>query len=118
MAYLQDVNGLAKKLIELSALSFDAVLTKTLTQMFNRAKAEPYTPIKTGELMKSRRVDPAKDFQGSFGYVEEYAPHVEFGHRTLGGGYVEGQYFLKKHWDLQKKIYEEDLREQVRKALK
>lgn len=53
--------------------------------------ARQYTPKDTGKLINSLTVDGE-----TVGYTADYAPHVEFGHRTRNGGYVEGQYFLKQ----------------------
>ena len=61
-----------------------------------------------GNLMRSATPDPAN---GEFGYTVEYAPFVEFGHRTRSGGYVEGQNYLKNNVDIEKKELETDLKE-------
>jgi len=34
---------------------------------------------------------------------------VEYGHRLRGGGWVNGQYYLKKNTDKQREIFKEDL---------
>lgn len=107
---LTDVNDLAGKLHRLSRVRFDAVIKKNMTQIYNRGKSGG-TPVDTGELRIS--LGQSGD---TVGYTKSYAPHVEFGHRTVNGGYVQGQRFLKKNVDAQRQIFERDLREQLRKA--
>ena len=105
---LIDKDGLGKKLRSLSRLQFETVAIKSLTELFNRAYS--MTPFRTGELVKSRSVRmPNGSFDGEFGYTKEYAPHVEYGHRTRGGGYVQGQRFLKRNVDTQRPIFERDI---------
>lgn len=61
--------------------------------MLNRARnrgGSNGTPVDTGELRLS---SGATDDE--VGYNAEYAPHVEYGHRTKNGGYVQGQRFCK-----------------------
>lgn len=113
---LVDKDGLGKKLKQLSNIDFRKVAMKSLTEMFNRA--EQMTPVDTGELRLSRAVaKPSQGFDGEFGYVKEYAPHVEYGHRTRGNGFVEGQRFLKKNVDLQRPIFESDINDYLKRKV-
>ena len=97
-------------------VKLDAILTKNLTEMHNRAK-NGGTPVDTGELRKSAGVTlpNAENSTGEVGYAKEYAPHVEFGHRTKNGGYVPGQYYLKDNLETQMAIFKSDLEDAVRK---
>lgn len=104
-----DVDGLAKELGRLSHLRFEAVVLKNMTQIYNRGKSGG-TPVDTGELRIS-----LTQTGDTVGYTKDYAPHVEYGHRTRGGGYVQGQHFLKKNVDTQRPIFEEDLRRELRR---
>ena len=81
-----DVDGLAKELDRLSHLRFEAVVLKNMTQIYNRGKSGG-TPVDTGELRIS-----LTQTGDTVGYTKDYAPHVEYGHRTRGGGYVQGQH--------------------------
>lgn len=99
---------LERKLKALNSIRFDAVVKKSATQLFNRMKNE--TPKDTGELRQSLILQ--KDI---IGYTKDYAPHVEYGHRTLDGGWVEGQYFLKNGVEEQKPIYKQDLINAIKK---
>ncbi len=49
------------------------------------------------------------------GYTKSYAPHVEYGHRKIGGGWVNGQFYLKKGVEHQRKIYKDTLLKQIKK---
>lgn len=104
-----DVDGLAKELDRLSRLRFEAVVLKNMTQIYSRGKSGG-TPVDTGELRIS-----LTQTGDTVGYTKDYAPHVEYGHRTRGGGYVQGQHFLKKNVDAQRPIFEEDLRRELRR---
>ena len=111
---ITDVNNLAAKLESLSSVRFDAVILKNMTQIYNRGKqnSKVYgvgTPVASGELRISlgQRGDVV-------GYTKSYAPHVEYGHRTTTGGYVQGQRYLKKNVDTQRPIFKEDLINQLR----
>ena len=107
---LRDVNNLAGELQRLSQLRFDAVILKNMTQIYNRGKAPGGTPVDTGELRIS--LGQAGD---TVGYSKDYAPHVEYGHRLVNGGYVQGQRYLKRNVDTQRPIFIEDLRKELRR---
>lgn len=106
---IKDINDLAGELQRLSQLRFDAVILKNMTQIYNRGK-DGGTPVDTGELRIS-----LTQSQDVVGYTKDYAPHVEYGHRTVNGGYVQGQQFLKKNVDTQRPIFEKDLRKELRR---
>jgi hypothetical protein len=106
---ISGVDKLEKKLKRLNSIRFDAVAIKSATQLFNRMK-DGGTPVESGELRQSLILQ--KDI---IGYTKDYAPHVEYGHRTINGGWVEGQYFLKNGVDKQKPIYKQDLINAIKK---
>lgn len=112
----EGIDKLAAALKRGSQVKLDAVLTKNLTEMHNRAK-NGGTPVDTGELRKSAGVTlpNAENSTGEVGYTKEYGPHVEFGHRTKDGGWVPGQHFLKKNLETQMPVFKADLEETVRK---
>lgn len=107
---IRDVNDLAGKLNRLSHVRFEAVVIKNMTQIYNRGKANGGTPVDTGELRMS--LGQSGD---TVGYTKDYAPHVEYGHRTVNGGYVEGQRFLQRNVRAQEPIFRQDLIDQLRK---
>lgn len=114
---------LEAKLREKSAIAWEAVANKNLVEMFNRGKNPPGTPRKTGELIRGRRVQPIRAslarWSGEFGYIKDYGPHVEYGHRIVRGGrqvgYVPGQKYLFKNVEIQRPIYHQDLLKELRK---
>lgn len=108
---MTDVNGLGRKLQRLSHARYDAVIAKNMTQIYNRGKSDGGTPVASGELRLS--LGHTGD---TVGYVKDYAPHVEYGHRTVNGGYVPGQLYLKRNVDTQRPIYKQDLIEQIRRV--
>ena len=106
-------------LIKKSKTDYDEVAKKSLRDIFRRAK-KPYTnhvgtsggtPKDSGELMGSIVYDNSAL---EVGYVKDYAPHVEYGHRTKNGGWVPGQFYLKSNVDLQRPIYHEDLKNKLK----
>lgn len=103
--------ALVGALTEKQRARFDKAASASLTSLFNRAAitgaAGGGTPVDKGELRNSRTVEngSATKFEGEFGYVKEYAPHVEYGHLTTNGGYVEGQRFLQQNVEIEKPLY-------------
>lgn len=66
----------------------------------SQRKVSSRTPVDSGNLRRGWQIDNATYGGGSFSFTLanniEYAPFVENGHRTRGGGgWVEGQFFLK-----------------------
>lgn len=102
---------LEQELERLNAIRWDAIREKQVTEMLNRARASGGTPVDTGELRESSVASGDE-----MGYTVEYAPHVEYGHRTVDGGYVRGQRFLKNNADEQRGIYYRDLLTAIRKG--
>ena len=107
------LNDLQMKLLEKSLLDFTAVSNKNIRDIFTRSQQTRGTPVGYylggGGLRKSARYE--KD---SMGYLMDYAPHVEYGHRTVNGGYVPGQYYLKRNVDTQRPIYKQDLKNKLK----
>jgi hypothetical protein len=99
---------LARKLLEKSATDFQAVAEKNIRDIYTRSQKEGGTPVGDykggGQLRKSARYR-----SDEMGYTVHYAPHVEYGHRTRNGGFVPGQFYLKKNVDEQRPIYRQDL---------
>ena len=102
-------SSVSEALRSMNEVQFNAVVKKNVTQMLNTARSGG-TPVDTGELRKS-----SGTYGDEMGYTEEYAPHVEYGHRTRDGGYVPGQRFLKTNADTQAFIYYQDLKNAIKK---
>ena len=108
---VKDENGLEAELKRLASLELEAISKKSLTEMLNRARDPGGTPVDTGELRLSSAMS-----MDEMGYGKEYAPHVEYGHRTRGGGFVSGQHFLRKNVETQGPIFEQDVLNRIRKV--
>lgn len=98
------IEPLERVLGKLNAFRLEKVIRDNTTQLWNHMKS--HTPRDTGWLMNNLHAQPN---DGIVGYTPEYAPHVEYGHRTVNGGYVPGQYFLKDGVDMQREVYRHDL---------
>lgn len=118
---------MSKKLYEMNSIRFDSVAKKSIVEMFNRAKSntppsQGGTPVDTGELRLTihgsgvRNGSTVTAFDAEIGYVKEYAPHVEYGHRTVDGGWVPGQSFLGNNVNIQRPIYKADLISAIKKG--
>ncbi len=105
-----DIDRLARALQSMNEVRFNAVVKKNVTELLNAAR-NGGTPIKTGELRKS-----SGTYGDEMGYTVDYAPHVEYGHRTIDGGWVSGQHFLKANVDSQAFIYYQDLKNAIKKG--
>lgn len=105
-----EVDALAKVLRSMNEIRFNAVVKKNVTQMLNTAR-NGGTPVDTGELRKS-----SSTYGDEMGYIASYAPHVEYGHRTVAGGWIPGQRYLKKNADTQAFIYYQDLLNAIKKG--
>lgn len=115
---MEGVDELAAALKRGNKVKLDAVLTKNLTEMNNRAK-NGGTPVDTGELRLSSGISKPKmalGESGEMGYTKSYGAHVEFGHRTKNGGWVPGQYYLKKNLESQMPVFKEDLEKEIKKV--
>lgn len=121
MKFFIDFRGteaLSIALLKKNSIAWENVANKSLVEMFNRGAHPPGTPVDSGELRLSRSTKKANagaNFGGEFGYVKDYGQFVEYGHRTRGGGYVEGQYYLRNNVEAQKSVYKRDLIQEMRK---
>lgn len=118
---IYDIEKLAKKLESKSKPDFIKVCRKN-TVLLKKA-ASKNTPVGKstkehvgGSLKQSIRVEyPTENSDGVVGYIIEYAPHVEFGHRTVNGGFVKGQHFLGAAVEEVRPIFYADLKEALKK---
>lgn len=93
----------------MNEIRFNEVVKKNVTQMLSTAR-NGGTPVDTGKLRLS-----SSTYGDEMGYTREYAPHVEYGHRTIDGGWVTGQHFLQANADAQRLIYYQDLMDAIGK---
>lgn len=109
------VEELSAALYRKSHVQWKRSIMKSLTNIFNRGKTG-CTPVDTRELLMSLSVSPPENFgySGEVGYAaKDYAPHVEYGHRTVNGGYVAGQHFLQLNVEQERHTFIASLKEQM-----
>lgn len=102
------IERLEKKLMSKSQADFQAVGRKNVRAIYTRSQKPGGTPVDSNELRMSARY--AGD---EMGYGAQHAPHVEYGHRTVSGGFVPGQHFLQANVDTQRPIYKQDLKTKI-----
>ena len=119
MSYGISDDGLGRALERISVKKYNLVVNDNLRQMFNRAKGSGIggTPVDTGELRQSVNITMSGAEEGEIGYTKSYGPHVEFGHRTRGGGFVPGQRFLKANADAQSETFTQDLLKAIQEVI-
>lgn len=121
---LTGMEDLEREIQRLNSIRFAAVQKKNVKEMFDRAKgtnpAQGGTPVakntkwhKGGQMRSTIEYLPETD---GIGYTVEYAPHVNFGHRTINGGYVQGQRFLDHNVEIQSSTYRQDLLNAIKKG--
>ena len=107
----EDKDGFRRAVEDIQDLDWDGIAKKSLKQMYSRGKQQGPggTPVRTGQLRQSL------GYSGDeVGYTKEYAPYVEFGHRTKGGKFVTGRAFLKANMDRQQKILVADVSKHIK----
>ena len=95
------------KLSELTDIEWEVIQRKQADEM--KMKSDAITPYRTGALRGSATFD-----NDEFGYTAPHAAHVNYGHRTRGGGYVDGQHFLEEVVNGQDQIYKDDVLNQLK----
>lgn len=100
----------------LSSFDGNVIVTASVNEMAQALRSGG-TPVDTGELAGSIRQE-VRGGEGEVGYVKEYAPHVEYGHRQnvgqfvprlgkrLKASYVPGQKFLQREVSVERPSFE------------
>ena len=117
---IKGMKKLEAELVRMNNIRWDAVRKKQLAEMLNRARQPGGTPVSTEETRPGGPHGELRQSSGAsddeMGFTKDYAPHVEFGHRTKNGGWVEGQHFLQNNVDIQRQIYRQDLINAIKKG--
>lgn len=122
---LDGCEELASALKKMSEMRFHTAAKEAATNIYNRA-VNGGTPVSTeatrpggphGELRQSAGLDVEGEDRAVMGYSKDYAPHVEFGHRTRGGGYVPGQHFLQRNVEQEGEAFKRRLTEELKKIV-
>lgn len=127
---IRDVNGLGPKLAQLRREDFADVVTATVNEIATNAKAAtPVGKVNGGAMLNSIRTEVSGS-EGRVGYVAEYAPHVEYGHRQTPGryvpaigkrlkaSYVPGQHFFKPVVERERPVFQRRIQEAVSEAMR
>lgn len=116
---MDGIQELESELARLNSIRWDGIRKKQVVELLNRARAPGGTPVSTEQTRPKGPHGELRISSGTsgdeMGYTADYSGHVEFGHRTRSGGFVPGQYYLKKNVDVQRDIYRRDLLNAVRK---
>lgn len=108
MMFNVDSSRFERSLSKITPAAVDAVVKLNMTEIYNRGKAPGGTPVRTGELRQSLGI--TRDATGYVvGYTKEYAPDVEYGRRTKGGGWINGKHYFQKNINEQGPRLEKDL---------
>ena len=120
-----DDGGLGAALGKLRGFAVRTAITATVNEMAEDLRSS--TPRDTGGLVNSLRQEVA-DTEGTVGYLADYAPHVEYGHRQnvgryvpklgkrLKAPYVEGRHFLAQEVHRAQPILERRVGDELRRA--
>lgn len=81
------------------------------------ADVKPKTPKDTGTLQNSWKRTPVENMATEVYNNTEYANHVEYGHRTVKGGFVKGAKMLHKAVLHRKSVFLQDTRTIMRDLL-
>lgn len=120
---ISDPGNLSGRLDELQRFEVTTALTATVNEM--AANLRSSTPRQTGSLVNSMRQE-VTGVTGRVGYLQDYAPHVEYGHRQAPGryvpklgkqlkaSYVEGQHFLQAAVEAERPKFRRRLQELMR----
>ncbi len=106
----EEISNLEQALIRKGNTDFKEVGRASVRSIYTRSQKQGGTPVNTNELRMS-----AVYADDEMGYVKDYGPHVEYGHRTKNGGFVPGQYYLKVNVDAERPLYGQALKEELNK---
>lgn len=101
--------ALERELQRKSELDLTNVQKKQMRDIYTRGQQSGGTPVDTSELRLSMTYNGEE-----VGYVKDYGPHVEFGHRLRNGVFLPGQFFFKDNVNSQKEIYKQDLKNKLK----
>lgn len=104
-----ELQEMMRKLEKISEADYKDAVKLTAQSIYNRGQSGG-TPVDTGELRLSMGMT-----DDEVGYSKDYAPHVEFGHRTRGGhGYVAGQHYLQANVTAEEPEFKERIKTVLR----
>lgn len=110
---MNGVDALERELARKSELDLTAVQKKQMRDIYTRGQQAGGTPV--GDYTGGGQLRMSMSYTGEdVGYIKDYGPHVEFGHRLVNGAFLPGQFFFKANVDTQKPIYHQDLKNKLK----
>ena len=106
---IKDDPSFTIELKRLTAVNLHKVVKDTEKSIYNRGKRPGGTPVRTGELRQSLGVNGDE-----VGYKKEYAPQVEYGHRTPAGTYVKGRRYLQRNVEKERPLFKKRIEKAIR----
>ena len=90
-----------KNLVDLDKIKIPKAIEKGLdaASEFVLTSLNANTPVDSGVLKGSNEIVEISNESRAIGpnlTIADYAPHVEYGHHTRSGSFVEGQFYIQK----------------------
>lgn len=120
---ISELKEFQKRLEAMEKNTFDKIAEQCTNELAARMlrKTAKRTPVKSGHLKDSWRANAAIKRGGQWRAVVfnpvKYAPYVEYGHRTINGGWVAGRHMMERSADDIERDAEKIIQSKVRKVL-
>lgn len=110
---MDGVEPFERELARKSETDLMSVQKKQMRDIYTRGQQSGGTPV--GDYSGGGQLRMSMSYTGEdVGYVKDYGPHVEYGHRLVNGAFLPGQFFFKANVDKQKPIYLQDLKDKLK----
>lgn len=101
----KQLRELQKKIQQFEQVGFDGLAERCTNQLASRMirKCVKRTPVITGHLRGNWKANKAvkrgSEWRTAVYNPVKYAPYVEYGHRTINGGWVNGRFMMTRSAD-------------------
>lgn len=120
---ISELKEFQKRLEAMEKNTFDNIAEQCTNELAARMlrKTKKRTPVKSGHLKGSWRANAAIKRGGQWRTAVfnpvKYAPYVEYGHRTINGGWVAGRHMMERSADDIERDAEKIIQSKMRKIL-
>lgn len=120
---ISELEEFQKRLEAMEKNTFDNIAEQCTNELAARMlrKTKKRTPVKSGHLKGSWRANAAIKRGGQWRTAVfnpvKYAPYVEYGHRTINGGWVAGRHMMERSADDIERDAEKIIQSKMRKIL-
>lgn len=120
---ISELKEFQKRLEAMEKNTFDNIAEQCTNELAARMlrKTKKRTPVKSGHLKGSWRANAAVKRGGQWRTAVfnpvKYAPYVEYGHRTINGGWVAGRHMMERSADDIERDAEKIIQSKMRKIL-